>query len=356
MRDADEIAELRALQQKAYGRDGGLTDAEAARLRELEEAALAPVAGDASSRAAVPERGALGPASRFLSEERSDETKGAQESRSDTKGAHGSWGLAAASVLLLVIGIGVGWALFAPRSHEAVVLTDDEAQRKLELEESGAFDEGTLRAVARDDDALVWFGAMDDGAQYCIVLDVDGQSQTGCSEPDQVDMLGLNVSLVLPPEDDSDPNDYGSGVNAYAAMSTTGEPMVAVLRWDYNSSALLQFDGEERERAQALIDEDGFQLAPTLIGYVHDQPVWLADRFTDSGSIETCVVVDAYEATVCAEESEARERGLHVVAIDTDAGSVDVSVEFTNGQMPYLVVTESDDQVVMRIPQGDSEE
>ena len=39
MLDADELAEMRALQARAYGRDGGLSQVEGARLRGLEEGA-----------------------------------------------------------------------------------------------------------------------------------------------------------------------------------------------------------------------------------------------------------------------------------------------------------------------------
>jgi hypothetical protein len=374
-----EPDELRDLQRKAYGRHGGLTDAEATRLRELEDAAAPdtpspvperPSSGPARSEIAeshdphdpVPERPSSRSARSGTEAQQRDEGPrdpvaegpSSHSARSGTAGqdaqetTDSSWratlrrhwkAAAAASALLLVVGIGAGWALFAPRVHDAVALSDDEVQRRLELDETESFDEGTLHAVARDEDALVWFGTKDGGEQYCIVLDVDGQSQTGCSSPDQLDFWGLNASVSLPPEDENDPNDYGGAINAYAMMSTTGEPMVALQRWDYDSSMLDQFDDEERERAEALIEE-GFQMGPSLVGYVRDQPVWVADRFTDSGGVEKCLVVDAFEATGCDEDSAALEDGLNVGYEGTDGRRVLVSVQFTRWGTPYLTVTE----------------
>ena len=54
MLQESESAELRALQGKAYGRDGGLTEVEAARLRELESMRVEPDATVLAAAAAGP--------------------------------------------------------------------------------------------------------------------------------------------------------------------------------------------------------------------------------------------------------------------------------------------------------------
>lgn len=362
MPELDAEDELRSLQQRAYGRGGGLTEAEAARLRELEDQGSAsPTAAQEAGAAArdvrsageaggptgdVPETGGAED-ERSAAPRESEATERPAERalpRPHATGAvealrrHGK-AAAAASALLLVIGIGAGWALFSPRQHDAVSLTADEVERKLELDEKSKFDEGSLRAVARDDDALVWFGTMRDGDQSCIVLDAAGQSQTGCSEAGDISLFGLTASISLPPEDDATEDDFGSTISAYAMISTTGEPMVAVQRWNSDASMLEQFDEEERERVDALVKDEGFFPSVSLVGYIDDQPVWLADRLADAGKIEKCVIADALDVIGCGESETVLEEGVSVGGIDTDGRPVDASVQFTNWGTPYLTVT-----------------
>jgi hypothetical protein len=248
--------------------------------------------------------------------------------------------VAAASALLLLVGIGTGWALFAPRVRDAVALTAEEAQHKLELDEDYDFDEGTLRAVVRDDDALVWFGTQSDGEQSCLVLDAAEQTQVGCSPTDGINTVyGMNATITLPPDEDAAEGDFGTSINAYGMLSSTGEPMVAIQRWDQDASVLDQFEGDERTRAQELIDE-GFEAGLSLAGYVRGEPAWIAYRFTDSSENERCLIVDALDGIVCGSESDTLKDGLTITG-DGDGGRIDVSAGFTNWGQPYLTVTEN---------------
>ncbi|MFK4853192.1 hypothetical protein ACI3KT_16255 [Microbacterium sp. ZW T6_19] len=379
-----EPDELRALQHKAYGRGGGLTDAEAARLRELEQPEPPRVdSPDAHSRPdprsstdelPAVERGSEATeakhvlisrpqgtdvSSRLFDSTAARSTTDAREaaeepSESTSRGARPtteelSWrptlrrhwkAVAAASALLLIFGLGAGWALFAPRVRDAVALTEDEVQHKLELDEKYEFDEGTLRAVARDDDALVWFGTQSDGDQNCLVLEAAGQSQIGCARADDVNLAyGLNATISLPPEEDAAEGDFGASINAYGMLSTAGEPMVAIQRWDNDASMLDQFEGDERTRAQALIDE-GYLAGVSLVGYVREQPAWIAYRFTDSDQNERCLIVDALGATACGLDSDTLQDGLTLTAEDEN-GRIEVSAQFTNWGTPYLTITEN---------------
>ena len=382
MTQLPEPDELRALQRKAYGRGGGLTDAEAARLRELEAVDQPPepqVVARESEQPPVAPRGGTAAERRAERAERVEETKrvirprpqGADSSaplfdspaaRSTTEaapdGSHpeelapaaaSSWrhdlrqhwkAAAAASALLLLIGVGAGWALFAPRVRDAVPLTAEEAQHKVELDAKYEFDEGTLRAVAREEDALVWFGTQGDGDQNCLVLEAAGQSQVGCARADDADAAyGLSATISLPPDDDAPEGDLGTSINAYGMLSTAGEPMITIQRWDQDSSILDQFEGDDRTRAQALIDE-GFEAGLSLVGYVRDQPAWIAYRFTDSSENERCLIVDALDATACGVESDTLQDGLTITAED-ESGRIEVSAQFTNWGTPYLTITEN---------------
>lgn len=381
-----ETDELRSLQQKAYGRDGGLTEAEAARLRELEHPAptvrteapaqlMEPAEGTPSD-----DRGPLRVADgrprqasetvtgRGLSPERAETDvspgpdrptdraeasalgHGPTDADEQPDGSASGWravlrghwkAAATASALLLAVGLGAGWVLFAPHVRDAVQLTEAEVQRKFELGQDNEFDEGTLRAVARDDDALVWFGTQDDGQQSCIVLDVAGQSQMGCSRQDEIDFLGLSATVSLPPEDGAPEDDYGSAVSAYAMFSTTGEPLVSIQRWDNDSSMLDQFDETERPRAEALVKDERFQISLSLIGYLRDQPVWLGDRLSDSGSSEKCLVADALGVMACGDDVTVLDEGLSVGGQDDSGRAVQIVVQFTNWGSPYLTITEN---------------
>lgn len=347
--------ELRELQQKAYGRSGGLTDAEAARLRELEsqvgpaEPAVTVVPLEAAAPALAGEQGASP-----VPEGSAGSADGSEDAPRSAAGGSGmpdsTWRMAlrrhwaivaAASALLLIVGLATGWALFAPRVRDAVALTDAEVQRKLELDEENKFDEGTLRAVARDDDALVWFGTKDDGKQKCIVLDVAELSQTGCTQPDRLDMFGLSATVSLPPEDDAPEGDFGTSISAYAMMSTSDEPMVSIQRWDADSSMLEQYDEDVRPRAEELMTDEGFAAGLSLVGYVRDQPVWVASRFSDTGSNDRCLIVDGLDAIACGDESTTLENGLTVASEDENGRSLLVMVQFTNWGNPYLTITEN---------------
>lgn len=374
-----ETDELRALQQKAYGRGGGLTDAEAARLRELEADAAGrgtPLVGhrdeatgsahqvpaeaeqtDTSSARSDSPPASATPAARGaeVDEDHRSAIPGAGGAApADAKGGapaagaawrtvlRGNWKAAAtASALLLAVGLGAGWVLFAPHVRDAVQLTEAEVQRKFELGQDNEFDEGTLRAIARDDDALVWFGTQDDGEQSCIVLDVAGQSQMGCSKQDEIDFLGLSATVSLPPEDGAPEDDYGSAVSAYAMFSTTGEPLVSIQRWDNDSSMLDQFDEAERPRAEALVKDERFQISLSLVGYLRDQPVWLGDRLSNSGSSEKCLVADALGVMACGDDVTVLDEGLSVGGQDDSGRAVQVVVQFTNWGSPYLTITEN---------------
>ena len=115
--------------------------------------------------------------------------------------------------------------------------------------------------------------------------------------------------------------------------------MVAIQRWDNDASMLDQFEGDERTRAQALIDE-GYLAGVSLVGYVREQPAWIAYRFTDSDQNERCLIVDALGATACGLDSDTLQDGLTLTA-EVENGRIEVSAQFTNWGTPYLTITEN---------------
>ena len=369
---ADDRDELRELQRKAYGRDGGLTDAEARRLREIEQRppaitpALKPVREDVLIET-VPSFAAGFPRSGFADtnafedlfrddeapsparEEEAPEPDAPAQQHSSRRlnaalAAFRRHGLiaAAASVLLVAIGIGVGWIAFGQTSDD-VALTGEQQQRRLDLYEKDPYDEGSLRAVGQDDDVLVWYGTQNDGADACLVIDVAGQSAQQCQPRADVDPFSLSASVTAMTRADAE-SDFLEpvNVNAYRLFSSNDEPMVSIQRWTRTGANLRGFSGEDRDRAQELLAEDESAYL-RIIGSFRDQPVWLIDTLVEDVS-EICLVVDADEGRKeCVPAEVASESGISMLAFvdDGDGGSEvwGLQVAYTPDQTPYLVLT-----------------
>jgi hypothetical protein len=362
------------LQRKAYGRDGELTDAEAARLRELEHrdesAAVVsdaadvstPVAGTSAAGSAHTDAAETPDASeaprvgaRFADsvpavvDASGDASTDAEPRTSRLKTAmrelRRHWRFAAvASVLLLAIGIGAGWVLFG-HDREAIALTAEQQERRLELYDRGDYDEGSVHAVGQDDDgALVWFGTKNEGELQCLVIDVGEESGQQCAPQDDSSTFSLSASVMIPGIADPASEVVSDiGVGAYLVFSTTGEPMVSIQRWEQtNDSVLQQFTGAERARAEELTS-DGSVWNLSIIGSFRDEPVWLIDDDVDN-SMQTCLVVDAAGGDPqCLPTETAIEDGIStVVFVDDGADGSEawtIQVAYTVSQTPYLVIT-----------------
>ncbi|MFJ2502833.1 hypothetical protein [Microbacterium sp. NPDC087592] len=383
MPSATEAEELRVLQRKAYGRSGMLTEAESQRLRALEDSHRS------SSAVVPPERREPGGDGEPTSREQTERAIGIveQELAAPTESdaadvpavthmqdapdpqaretpATTARGVTrrrammtsvAASAVLLAIGVGVGWGLFAPRAA-SIPLTQEQLQRRGELA-TEAFDPGSIRAVAQDEDALVWYATKDEGSDACLILDVGVQSQTNCLAAEETER-GLSTSLTLPGDTGSDT------IHATMLLSTAGEPLVAIQRWGGIDSLLAQFPEEVRDRAESLTTE-GFELGLSMVGTFRNAPVWLGDRLSDAGATERCLIVDAAGPVVCKPSETAFAEGLTVKLETVDPSGARVStaaldLQFTGQLTPYLSVSvESavpgveNDPVVIQVSPGE---
>lgn len=367
-----EQAELRELQRKAYGRDGGLTDAEARRLRELELTAV-PVVPAESVPALAPERspadrvtvvadaGVRGQdlAAESAARSEGDDSEAPADVEADAPGGatrvrtllRGHWRvITVAAALLLAIGIGAGWALFGARSDD-IPLTEAQQQRKLELYEKGGYDEGSVRAIGQDDDALVWYGTRNDGENVCLVLDVGEATGQACQRSDDLDAgpFGLSAMTIVPGEGDSP----STSVMAYLMYSTSDVPLVSIQRWEQSSGVVEQFTGEDRARAEELTGGDE-AMNLTIVGYFRDEPVWLMDRWSGN-SMETCLIVDGAEGqSTCRPNEDAISDGIAVYVSDDEVvpgAEIEAStiwrleVDYTPSQTPYLTIVRDPESV-----------
>lgn len=363
-----ESSERQALQRKAYGRDGGLTDTEARRLQELERRSIRRAAPSAPAAAAAT---SSDPADDFLESFPSDEVHVAVNREQHSPGPSADDApsaddlppedaparpvraaiadlrrhalvVAAASALLLAVGLAAGWALFG-RPDDGIVLTAEQQQRRIELSEKRTYDEGSLRAIGQDDEgALVWYGTTDGGEQACLVLDVDEISGQQCLSAADAQDFALSASVTVPADEGAESSE-GVGVSAVLVFSTTGEPMVSIQRWTQRADAFLwQFGGEERSRASELLSEhDVMNL--TIVGTFLDEPVWLMDRSWENRT-ETCLIVDAMQAQMqCQPVEVATQEGVGMLVFaDSDPSGTEawsIQVAYTIGQTPYLVIT-----------------
>lgn len=263
--DAAELRELRSLHEKAYGRDSALTLAEGARMRELERRrraeesssqpppslTVAPVRGDdepaqqASTlvdalplwkadvghdrRPGQPEGASAAEASRKRPTASVGGVAEAEVPESASAALRRWWPpLAAASAILLAAGIGVGWLFFGKVANGDLPLTDEQDQRRADLYVEGDYDEGSVKAIGQEEDALVWYATREGGELACAILDVGGASSGRCLPVGIVREQGISVfvSLTLRGAESGE----SEQVYAYVLQSTTGAPMASIQR------------------------------------------------------------------------------------------------------------------------------
>lgn len=357
MLQESDAAELRALQLKAYGRDGGLTRADAARLRELEATRESTPAATAAQDAAVPETTAVESSQAEstdvpVAEEAADEdSANAADTSAPTRDAQAlettalraalrqHWkAIAAASAVLLVVGLAAGWALFGRAG--GVELTAAQQERRAELQAEGGYDAGSLRAIGQEEGVLVWHATKEDGEMVCLVLDTPQDSATQCQRSeDAQNGNGIGVSVNL----DSVEGEGAEQIWASAVRTTEGELVAIIQRWPSSQNDWLsQFAGEERVRAEELLEE-GFQdYSFSVVGYFQDAPIWYGQRLVGA-TAEDCLVVDAIDGIACGPLGEAQSSGLSLGGITADVSgspedSWSITLAFTSNQTPYLVI------------------
>lgn len=205
MPDAEAIVELRSLQERAYGRGGGLSDVDAARLRELEglpavergsATAEEPRVVERGSEATETKRGSL---HRFQGTgDSSPSGRSTTEARSTPRlrsGLRARGAALAALIVAILVGVLVGWALFSPRAPQAVPLSAEQQSWQNEILVSAVYDSGSLRPIAEEDGTIVWFATRDGGDIVCAIISDGETTAPACRERDVAIMRGLQTSL-----------------------------------------------------------------------------------------------------------------------------------------------------------------
>lgn len=300
MLDAEEAVELRALQARAYGREGGLADAEAVRLAELsarntpgerltegrpsrtrdgaEHTGASSTTrrdGDAESAIATEGRG---------TDEDADDAPAAAPGRAQGKRSRA---LMIGIALVAVFGLGAfaGWLTARPAEH-VIVISGAQQGWEQELVGGGEYDAGSIRVAATEANVVIWSATKADGASTCLVFSDGEVFRPTCNATESVRSSGMDAALTVDVDDE-----LKRQVAAQLFLTLDGRPAVVSNSFLYGEADDygMFYDEDQVQIAENLVAL-GFERASLWIaGYDRDTPVWAATR-TATG--QTCVVYD----------------------------------------------------------------
>jgi hypothetical protein len=314
MRGADEVAELRSLQAKAYGRDGALTDAEAARLHELETAGRRPWSAEER---VVDVPSLERESSPIFGAETETETKTETETETETVPASLRTALrthirtvAAAAVAVLALGVGVGWLAFGSHADAAVALDAERQGWQDAVIATGIYDPGSVRAIAVEEDAVVWIATSQQKERTCLILGTATVTMPNCNRTENVREAGIYGSITV---DVADGN--RREVNAQVFLTASGEPAAVVQTYDYGpgDSGMVYANEEETATAERLVGEGYDPNSIWVVGYDRGVPIWTAAQ-VDTGW--QCLVHDGStedSAAVCEDATTLQEQSAALV-------------------------------------------
>ncbi|WP_406246330.1 hypothetical protein ACI7YT_14395 [Microbacterium sp. M] len=369
MTDGVDDGELRELRAKAYGPGGGLTDAEARRLEELEALVRgttpAPTpqadsaAGDAAvdGSASVPQwtdpQGSGAAADVCLRTgpdatgdrnadagdlEAAGESRGSGESPETAKpGIRGiltrRWFPYAAVGLALLIGFGVGLAVFGQAVMQSVALSLAAGAEQAELEAEGSYDPGSITPLGQSHGATIWHATRDEGKNHCLVITLEDRIEPACVPGDQLSQPGggLYASMNLPADGDGDV----SGLNVTVIRDINDDLAVVAHVWDSND--VWDWRSQYSEDELAIVDRIESETGVggeflQIVGYDGDRPVW--QEFSGPSACVIVAVVGSVERA-CAQDASSPVV-LEVANPDGTSTSYRVTTSDTRG--PTLTI------------------
>ncbi|MBO0982169.1 hypothetical protein IPV10_16585, partial [Microbacterium sp. SD291] len=361
MLDSAETTELRALQTRAYGRGGGLTDAEAARLRELEDTAsrradpvhAVPVGAGGSATAtaviepAPPSHDLTPPESRGhepVPGRPSPPAEAVQPheapltaSSVPTSRRPGRWRAVIGGALIAVVGVGVGWLLFGDRGPQSLALTDEQQGWQNQLLASAEYDAGSLRALAEEEGVVVWYATKKDAELACIILGDGENTRPSCTTAADIALQGL-FGQFRTTEGESERE-----FSAQVLLDSEGDPAATVSSFLMSGEILeFRFATPEEEEAAAELSEAGFDTQSLwIIGRDGDVPLWTGVK---PATTEQCLIYDGSDPDpemTCADTETLWQEGGSLVLDRADAETGDLTrfEHFVGGGGSYLTIT-----------------
>ncbi|MCK2022509.1 hypothetical protein KZC52_06210 [Microbacterium sp. kSW2-24] len=312
MLDAEEAVELRALQARAYGREGRLTTAEMARLEELgSRRDRDPDVEHPSGPEPVTPGGEVAPSEIDAHPHDQESAENPSIDRPRRSAIRRTITIAVAIVVVFGIGTVAGWLLTRPAEH-VIVISEAQQQWQQRLVDGGEYDAGSIRVMAVEADVVVWAATKGDGASTCLVFSDGEVYRPTCNGTDAVRSSGMDAALTVDVDDE-----LKRQVSAQLFLTLDGRPAVLSQSFLYG----------EADNYGMLYDEDQSRIAENLValgfertslwiaGYDRDTPVWAATR-TATG--QTCVIYDGSgEAplSVC-DPNAAEEAGARSLAFE----------------------------------------
>ncbi|WP_243230542.1 hypothetical protein [Microbacterium sp. CIAB417] len=350
MLSPEESAELRELQRKAYAPGAEPSDADAARLRALEERRVAPPAPADSSRggddegsavAESPVDGAASPGAAPAhaaggTGEEVDRAKPAEHEAHapEEQAARPRWRRwvpYAAIGLALLVGFGVGFAVFGQTVVRSIALSLAVGAEQAELEASDDYDPGSITAVGQAHGVTIWHATRGEGAEQCVIVTHDAGRDGGCATSAEFEdrSSGLYASVIL----SGDGDEAGAQLSVSLARTVDGE--LAVIAevwtqdmWDWRS----QYTEDELailERIERETGVDGGVLQ--IVGYDDTTPVWL-----EYSGVGVCAIVVAEDVERACADDPAAPVVLEVRAADGGVTAYHVSESSMRG--PVLTI------------------
>lgn len=352
---ADELVELRELQARAYGRDGTLSGTDAARLRELERRrqAQASPPRDPGSEPSNPQpkspagRGSESSASfggEATAAERTasdlmltEDASTASLPRAVRPSRRVSWlPVTAVIVLIVALGVGLGWLLFGRGGAASLKLTAEQQQWQNEIVADGRYDSGSLRAVGEAGGVVVWIATKDGEERTCLVMSAGERPVPFCSRVEEAQDQGLHGNYTI------DRNDIRIEVVAQVLFTGEGEPAVRIDQHALDAwSVTMTYATEEETRIAANLSELGYEPNSIWVaGYDGDVPIWTATRVETQ---EMCLIYDGSTPdplTACQEPSDLVPGGESITLsiVDPATGAV-TEIDYAASGPQYLVIT-----------------
>ncbi|WP_334149047.1 hypothetical protein [Microbacterium sp.] len=350
MLGAEERDELRALQARAYGRGGELSEAEAGRLRELsrrqaETAPVEPPRGVAPVPvliSGVPEALVAPPRAEEPASAASTSDISADDAPTDTTpGSLRSalmthWRPALiAAVAALIVGLGAGWLLFGRSSAEAVELTPQQQQWQAALADGG-YDPGSLRAIAEQDGVVLWYATKMAGEKTCLVIGDGEQVEVSCQGTEVVRVSGLLARLVLEGEQETE-------ISGQLLLSPGGEPAVMVSVSGITADTAPVYANEDEERfAEGLVSQGFNENTVFVVGYDGEHAIWTGFHPENGTQCLIYVVSLAESVSHCGEDG--LTENLWVEYIDPQTSETTrAEWNWTSSVGANLVITKSED-------------
>lgn len=345
MLDEPDAAELRRLRSKAYGRDGGLTAAELARLHELEHkrgssVTAPPLSGteppSVTEPVEVPETEAPPPST-------GSGIGGSELSVTEPVEVHERVGgrrwtlLAAASAALLVIGVGIGWGIWGQRDL-AIPLTDEQRAWQDDVIAAGEYDPGSVFPVDEHEGVVAWVATKDAGKRTCVLMSNGIERSEDCRLLDDEPEGIASGELRVPSATNADNEDVTITTVVYAA---DGQPASVMQKYQYSQSRGVVFEPEDQAIADILIDQGYGADSLWIVGYFEDVPIWTASSADGRG--QTCLIYAAPKqfAEACGEWHET-EDGLTLSFLDgthDDLRAVDIAMRSLQSGPQYVTIT-----------------